>query len=347
MKQHQRWLFILFIVISFYNKQIFVKCNYYDYDYTKDDGTNGDEEEYYEEETSEEDRADITGKIRTLFPNPRFREYVINELIQIKKSISGSSISNLKKLYENLDLDRDSFEKLKKLKWHVRAKGIQELGLMDQKKYQKEIFWLTNNENELVRNEAQCAMVDFSGFAGLSFLNVTEYPMSQWQQMQLLNKLHHVKAENFDLIKKWMKSSNESVIVFALKLARFYNCDEVYDEVVACLQGSSLQLKTNALEYLKEMPKEDTADLITTQNYLENKACNLKAIHALKEIGTEKQIPFLLDKLQDKDHDVKAAAARSISSLHPAGNSYLQSYLFADKNPWKSIFLQIQNERTA
>jgi hypothetical protein len=300
-----------------------------------------------EEEATEEDRADLTGKIKALLPNPRFREYVINELIQIKKSISGSSISNLKKLYENLDLDRDSFEKLQKIKWHIRAKGIQELGIMDQTKYLKDIFWLTNNENELVRNEAQCAMVDFSGFSGLSFLNVTEYPMSQWQQVQLLNKLNHIKAENFDLIKKWMQSSNESVVVFALKLARFYHSDLLYDNVIACLQSSAMQVKINALEYLKEMSKEGTADQIINQDYFENKAYNLKVIHALKDIGDEKQIPFLVKKLQDKDDDVKAAAAKTITSLHPWGIECLQEFFFANKNPWKSIFLQITNERTA
>jgi HEAT repeat protein len=301
----------------------------------------------FDDEEEEEDRADITDKIRTLLQNRGFRDYVINELIQIKKSLSGSSTSNLKKLYENLGLDGDSLGKLHKVQWHVKAKGIQELGIMNQAKYMKEIFWQANNENELVRNESQCALVGFSGFAGLSFLNVIEYPISQWQQVQLLNKLNDVKPENFDLVKDWMQSSNESVVVFALKLARFYNCYDVYDHVIGCLQSPSLQVKLNALEYLKEMPKEDTADQIINQDYFENKVCKLTVIHALKDIGNEKQIPFLLKKLHDKDDDIKAAAAKSLSILHPLGNEYLQAYLFADENPWKAIFLQITNERTA
>ncbi|HXB44952.1 MAG TPA: hypothetical protein VNV85_12880 [Puia sp.] len=302
---------------------------------------------FVEEEEEEEARIDLTYKIKTLLQNSGFRDYVINELIQIKKSLSGSSTSNLKKLYESLNLDRDSFGKVTELRWHVKAKGLQELGEMEQSKYLKEIFWLTNDENELVRNEAQCAMVSFSGFLGLSFLNVTEYPMSEWQQVQLLNRLNDIKPENSNVIKKWLQSSNESVVVFSLKLAAFYNCNNVYNDVITCLHSSSLRVKITALEYLKQRPQDDTPEQIIKQDHFESKVYNLAVIDVLKDIGSEKQMYYLQKKLHDKDNDIKAAAAKTISCLHPLGNSYLQSHLLAKENPWKSIFLQITNERVA
>ena len=295
----------------------------------------------------EDDRVDITYRIEMLLQNSIFRNCVINELIQAKKNLSGSSTLNLKKLYEILELDKDSFKKLNNIKAHIKAKGIQELAMMEQIKYLKPIFRLTNNENELVRNEAQCALVCFYGFLGLRFLNVTAYPISQWQQIQLLNKLNEVKPENFDVIKKWLQSSNESVVVFSLKLATFYNCYDVYNNIIPCLQSLSLPIKLNALEYLKKMPKDDTAEQIISHYTFENKIYKLAIIDALKEIGNENQISFLLKRLHDKDDDVKAAAAKCLSCLHPSGSAFLQTHLFADENPWKAIFLQIKSERAA
>ena len=296
---------------------------------------------------TEEEPGDITYKNKKLLHNPMFRNSVINELVQTKKNLSGESNLSLKNLYENLELNKDSFKKLHNIKWHIKAKGILELGMMEQIKYVKEIFRLTNDANELVRNEAQCALVSFYGFPGLRFLNVTEYPISQWQQIQLLNKLNDVKPENFDAIKKWLQSPNESVVTFSLKLATSYNCYDVYNDVINRLQSASQQVKLTALEYLKKMPQEDTADQIIHHFFSENKLCKLAVITALKEIGSEKQVSFLLKNLHDEDDDIKAAAAKSLSYLHPLGAEFLHTHLFADEHPWKAIFLHITNERAA
>ena len=295
----------------------------------------------------EDEPADITSGIGMLLQNSMFRQYLINEIIHAKKNLSGSSTLNLVKLYESLELNKDSFKKLQSKKWHIKAKGIQELAIMEQRKYVKEIFRLTNYANELVRNEAQCALVNFYGFLGLRFLNVTSYPISQWQQIQLLNKLNGVKPKNFNGIKKWLQSPNESVIVFSLMLAAFYNCYDVYNNVITCLQSPDLQVRLNAMQYLKKMPQEDTPDQMVSHYSFENKIYKLAIINALKDIGSESQITFLLKRLHDKDDDIKAAAAKSLSYLHPSGAAFLQSHLFADEYPWKAIFLQINNERAA
>ena len=298
--------------------------------------------------TEEDDEpGGITKDVEKLLHNSTFRQYVIDELIHAKKNLSGSSTTNLKKFYEALELNNDSFKKLNNAKWHIKAKGIQELAIMKQIKYVKEIFRLTNNENELVRNEAQGALVNFYGFPGLRFLNVTVHPISQWQQIQLLNKLSSAKPQKIDAIKKWLQSPNESVIIFSLKLATFYHCFAIYDTVINCLQHTSMQVKFSALEYLKVMPQEDTPNLIVNNYASGNKMCKLETLDILKDIGSQKQMLFLLKQLHNSDDDIKAAAAKTLASLHPMGAACLKTHLFADENPWKAIFLQIENERAA
>jgi hypothetical protein len=290
---------------------------------------------------------DITAGIGLLLQKSLFRQYLINELIHARKNLSGASTLNLVKLYESLELDKDSFKKLQSKEWHIKAKGIQELAIMEQLKYVKEIFRLTNYENELVRNEAQCALVNFYGFSGLRFLNVTTYPISQWQQIQLLYKLNGAKPKNFDGIKKWLQFPNESVKVFSLKLAAYFNLYDVYADVINCLQSPDLLVRLTALEYLKKMPQEDTPEKIISIYSFVNKKSKLLILDILKEVGSEKQMLFLLKQLHNSDDDIKVAAAKTLSGIHPLGASCLQTHLFADEYPWNAIFLQINNERAA
>jgi phage-related protein len=297
----------------------------------------------------EEDKEppEISYNTIILLQNPTFRQYIIEELILSKKNLTGSLSSSLNKLYEALKLNEDSLKKLQHRKFHLKAKGIQELAIMGQVKYEKEIFWLANHKNVLVRTEAQCALVSFSGFSGLRFLDVTEYPISEWQQIQLLDKLNGVKQENTHYIQKWLQSSNVSVIVFSLKLATFYNDYNIYESVISHLQHPDVQVKLNVLAYLKNMPREDTAEKIISNYLFDNKLCKLTILDALKHIGSESQVPFLLTQLNDEDDDIKAAAANTLSHLHPSGAAFLQTYLFADQHPWKAIFLQIEHKHAA
>lgn len=282
-----------------------------------------------------------------LLQNPAFRQYFINEIIHVKKNLFGAPVLNLKRLYEILEFDNDSLKKIHSKKWHIKAKGIQELAIMDQVQCVKEIFRLTNNSNELVRNEAQCALVNFYGFKGFRFLNIIKYPISQWQQIQLLNYLHDAKTTDSRQLKKWLGSKNESVITLSLKLAAFYNSFEVYNEVLQCLQNTNQQVKLTALKYLVKINDEDTPEHITNCYHSSERKVKLEILSLLEQIGTEMQETFLLKQLHNSDNKIKVAAAKTLSCIHPSGVAFLHSHLFADEDPWKSIFSQIEKERAA
>jgi hypothetical protein len=298
-------------------------------------------------ENNEEDTVEINPETRELLHHYTFRQYFINELIHAKKNLSGAPIANLIHFYEILDLDKDSRQKIDSKKWHIKAKGIQELAIMEQVKYVKQIFRLTNDPNELVRNEAQCALVHFYGFKGLRFLNVIIHPVSQWQQIQLLNYLHDSQNVDPGQLKKWLSSNNNWVVTIALRLAGFYNCQEVYREVIYCLQNVNTEVKMNALNYLKKINREDTSDEIIKCYASSERKVKLNILSVLQETGNERQVPFLMKQLHHIDDTIKLAAARALSRLHPLGAAFSQSHLFADEYPWDAIFSQINNERAA
>ena len=299
---------------------------------------------FYEEDGQSQMETKVDEK---LLQNSNFRQYFIDEIIHAKKNLFGAPVSNLKKLYNLLKFDKDSLQKIHSTKWYIKAKGIQELSIMEQVQFVKEIFRLTNDSDELVRNEAQCALVNFYGFKGFRFLNVIVHPISQWQQIQLLNYLHDAKTTDPEQLKKWLASKNESVVTLALRLAGFYNSFEVYNEVIQCLQHPDQQVKLNALMYLKKISTDDTAEKIINCYNFSDRTVKLAILSVLEEIGNEKQVSFLLKQLHDNDDTIKLASAKTLSCLHPMGKAFFQTHLFADQNPWKAIFSQIENERAA
>lgn len=276
-----------------------------------------------------------------------FRQFFIDEIIHAKKNLSGSPIANLITLYETLHFDKDALQKITSKKWHIKAKGIQELAVMNQVKYVKEIFRLSNDSHELVRNEAQCALVNFYGFKGLRFLNVIIFPISQWQQIQLLNYLYELQSADSKQLKKWLQSKNNSVVTFAIHLASLCNCSDVYKEVIHCLENSDRQVKLNAIEYLKKINSDDTADEIVKCYATSERIIQLNILSVLQETGNEKHITFLMKQLHNTDNTIKLAAAKTLSRIHPSGSAFFESHLFSDEYPWNAIFSQIENERAA
>ncbi|MEO6406324.1 MAG: HEAT repeat domain-containing protein [Ferruginibacter sp.] len=291
--------------------------------------------------------VDIHKQPGKLLNNAHYRQCCIDEIIKTRKALSATSGHGLKTLYERLNLDKDSFKKLSRRSWQKKAKGIQELSLMEQGKYVKNIFRLTTHKNETVRNEAQCGLVSYYGFLGLRFLNVTLHPISEWQQIQLLNKLSAVKSENTAMLSRWLKSDMESVVIFSIKLAAFYKNFAVYDTVMHCLQHRNEKVKMHVLKYLETIPAEDAPDRIIKEYATADKIFRLAIIDTLKQIGNIKQVAFLLIQLNDRDDDIKAAAAKALTSIHPSGGAFLQTYSYAEIYPWKTIFQQVKNELAA
>src|SRR6478736_1993029 len=172
-----------------------------------------------------EESAEVSKKIHKIVNNNTARQFVIDELIRGKKNFSGEVAEKIVALYMDLNLKEYSLKKLSnKNRWHVRARGIQELYMMDQKDTLVKIYRNTNSKSDMVRTEAQMGVIHLTGFKGLRFLDMISYPLTEWQQVKLLQQLRFYpeKEDISGQIPNWLLSENSSVVVFALKLANEY-----------------------------------------------------------------------------------------------------------------------------
>jgi hypothetical protein len=301
---------------------------------------------FYDDEVNTETSIPLTARAEKLMYNKHFRQLMTGELILTQKSVAGRASDNLKHLYQQLQLDKYALENLKSTYWYVKAKAIQELTLMGFKDVLPKLYRYTNNKNELVRMEAQSAAVQFYGFEGLRFLNVITYPLSEWQQIKLLQQLSQVAPMNVS-IDSWLNSQNSSVVVFALKLARSYHWFQWHDTILSCLEHSDPEVRLQAVYCLCEIYTDKTAAILISRCRHEGPEIQLAIVKTLQSIGSEEDIPFLVDLLYDDNNEIRICAARAIIHLSKNGLAVLEMSASAIGYPLNEMLAQIKGELIA
>lgn len=291
-------------------------------------------------------RIAIPNDISHYLKKPFMRQFLMDNLINIRKNVTGDVATSLVELYKMLGLKDDSVRKLKSLVWHKRARGVYELYMMQQKEELQDILEYTNSNNEFVRMEAQTAIIGFSGFNGLVFLDQLTYPLYEWQQIKLLEQLNTVNTGDMPHLPLWLSSANSYVVHFALKLTEIYQQFQVHDDVVPCLESKNDKIRNQAIKTLGSIASENTIEIFK-QHYDKETVLNKKAILEQFVVnGTGAELEFLYDKLDEEDDGLKLEAVRAIASIDNNAFSELE-HTSAEDDTLISIIKQVKYENAA
>jgi hypothetical protein len=243
------------------------------------------------------------------------RQLIIDEMLKLKKNLTGTGVEDLYKLYDKLSLYEDSYRKLKSNRYQLMVMGIRELSEMNFRAYYRPIYKCTNHIQEDVRIEAQVAIVRLFGVKGLRFLSRITYTISEWQQMTLLHLLNNMKNEKPKGIEKWFDSKNDSVIIFSLRLADKYNCFELLEKIQHFLHHPNDSVKIQSVYCLRSIYDESTEFLLIANYEIVSKPIKIAILDVLKSLSTELSIPFLNKQLADNDLEIRFSVLRILSKL--------------------------------
>ncbi|MCK9404653.1 MAG: HEAT repeat domain-containing protein [Chitinophagaceae bacterium] len=286
----------------------------------------------------------IERRIFRILNNSVARQYAIDELIRCKKNFSGSVSASIVALYVQLGLKKQSLQKLANDKWYIKARGIQELYMMDQKDLLKTIYSNTNSKNAFVRMEAQTGVINLAGFAGLRFLDVISYPLTEWQQLKLLEqlKLYHEREGLSENIPKWLQSKNDTVVIFALKLADEYQQFGVRDYVVGCLDHTDHSVRRQAIKTLLRLEDEETPAILLAYFKEEPFVNQAFILDALRTLATGKETDFLIDLLDHPNDTIKLKAAVILAECSDEGLGILEKRGMEQPEPYERIYRHVK-----
>lgn len=276
---------------------------------------------FLEEDATKDEKSNYVAlkiEIRQLLKDPFNRQVLSEVLLDLRKDISGEAQQSLFKLYQDLGLHKDAFAKLKGWRWQIISKGILELTQMEVAESYSFITKFINDKRSTIRKQAEIATVTLRHEGINYFLDTTKYKISEWQQLKLLDVIRNKEDFHPPRFKAWLTSNNKYVVLFALRLIKYYNQNDADASLIELVKHKNNQIKEEAIACIKEFNVTESLD--TLKLVFWNCSINVKIaiLDAIAEIGSQTDIDFLnlIDK-KELNFSVKSKALSSINAISP------------------------------
>lgn len=267
-----------------------------------------------EEEISAEQQI-IIDKLRSCASDDFKRRIIVSTLLRLRNEISGEMADAIQKLYYQSGLITYAQKRLKSKKWYVVAKGIRELTQLRVKEVHDKILLLVNHPKREIRKEVQLYLVTLFHFNGLKFLDVLQTQLSEWDQIQLLEVLQRFDEQEIPDIKPWLKSTNESVVAFALKLAKIYNQFEVKDALIGLLSHHQKKIRVDAIHVLSHLQVFEAKAVLKNNFDKLSQEEQIEFFKLLENLCEASDEPFLLAHTTHQNFEIKLSALKTIKAL--------------------------------
>jgi len=294
---------------------------------------------YSEEEAVEisEPQQVILEKLKKHVPIKAKRKVIISVLYKLMNQVSGEVTDALKVVYQNTGLIHYALLRLKSKKWYVIAKGIGELTRFKIDSAEDEIKpYLTHPVRE-VRKEAHFYFVTLFQFEGLSFLDKLTTPLSEWDQIQMLEILQKFSDQEICDIKPWLQSKNDTVVLFALKLANLYNQYEVKDLLMDLLSHENKTIRIQAIEVLTHLYGIEAKDVLKANFNELSLEEQISFFGMLEKLVIPDDEPFIEKHLFHKNFEIQLLALKILKSIN------IDKYLGLNKLPSNKKSLAMLN----
>lgn len=293
------------------------------------------------EDISSEEQS-IINKLKNCATNKFKRKIIVSILLKLKNEISGEMAESIQKLYFEAGLIEYTLVKLKSRKWHIIASGIRELTQFEVKEVHGEIAKYINHPKKEVRKEVQLYLVNLFRFKGLGFLNNLTTPLSEWDQIQLLEELQRFENQEIPDITPWLQSQNESVVFFALKLAKIYNQFEVKDVLVDLLSHKSKNVRVQVISILGHLQVLESKEVLKSNFNGYSQEEQIAFFEMLENIFDSNDESFLWEHIYNKNFEIKLSALKILKILNidkfrtievpPADPGYAKIVKFVENN---------------
>lgn len=257
------------------------------------------------------------------------RTIVLRKIIKLHNNYSGEFAGKLENLFLILGFDKEIEKRIVSLRWNIKANAIKDAAQMNLVQYATYILNLINHPNPTVRTEARVASVKLNREDPFSFFSNLKFNMSDWDQIRIHEALMLYKNAEVPLMRKWLDSSNESVIVFSLKIMGHYNQQEGMDLIIECLNYPSEKIKIQAVKTLGELGSKES--LLALFDCLKNESGHkkliLQTLQSLKLIGIfDTDADKIIEFLYTNDYDIIFSSCLTIKSA-PNGSKILEKII--------------------
>ncbi|MFA9188518.1 hypothetical protein AAGV33_09975 [Flavobacterium sp. FBOR7N2.3] len=262
-----------------------------------------------------EEQQKIVHYLKKSAENRLKRKLIIATFLKLKNEISGETADAIQNLYYQTGLINSATSKLKSKKWDSVARAIKELTLFEIKEAHDEIIQLINHPKKEVRNEIQKYLVKLFRFDGLKFLNVLENPLSEWDQIQLLEILNKFNNLEVPDMNNWLRSTNNSVISFTLKLAKIYNQFSVKDEVMDLFNHPNIEIRIEAINAVVPLGIYEAVAILKEDYFTRSLDEQIAFFKMMEEMAMPDDIPFIREHIEHENFFIRISVMKTMNLI--------------------------------
>jgi HEAT repeat protein len=273
------------------------------------------------------------------------RQVLIDQIIDVSVNLKGDAGQKLVDLYKSLDLSDDSIARAKSRKWHIKIKGFRELAFMNIKDVNSIIYEALNSSNEILRMEAQIALVRLSDDEPFEFLSHMTRPFSLWEQITLheLMAQHGIKVPFFE---KWLSSPNDTVVMFSLRMIKEFKQTEAEEGIKKALLHDSPLIRLLAVQVAGDLGIYSTLEIMKHMYKNQDYDICLEIVRSMGKMPDISMLNFLKLVL-DKEDDVQLQieATKSIENLGEEGVKALVKLMKSEYKNYNIIIRHVLDRR--
>ena len=257
-------------------------------------------------------------EIREYLKDSTFRKILAEILFDLQKDVSGSVENRLFKLYRQLGLHHDAFEKLENWRWHIISKGIIELTQMQVGESYHLITKFVNDKRSTIRKQAEIAAIKLRSEGITHILDHTRYPISEWQQLKMIEALSTLKNYKPPRFKSWLISENKDVVLFSLRLIKHYNQNDAAQSIIELVKHKNKEIQLAAIQCIKDFNFIEAKPVLRAIFSNCSAEVKIQILSVLAVFGDKTDIPFLNEAiLNESNFLVKSKARSAINTISP------------------------------
>lgn len=287
----------------------------------------------------------VPGRLRKIASSPFKRRILIDQMIDLSVNLRGDAANKLRDLYMRTGLNNDSIMKARSRRWHIKVKGFRELAFMDIKEANPGIISCLHSRNDILRMEAQLALVRLGEDNPYHFLHYLKMPFSLWEQMTIHEMLIHHEMDPPDFA-DWLGSDNKSIVIFSLKMIRIFKQENTYPLIIPLLDHPDEEVRHITIQVIGDV-KYREAILPLKRMYKNEPYPNcLEIVKALGKMPDQMVLKFL-QLVIDREDDVQLQieAAKAIQQMGPAGEQALEKMMGSDYKNYQIIIKHVLDKR--
>jgi hypothetical protein len=253
------------------------------------------------------------------------KQVMVDQLIGLRKSLSGSSADGLTRVFRKMGLNIFSQQKMNKPRWSQKARGIFELAQMNEKESFEKIKPSLQSKNVTVREEAFMALVKLDNDTSLSFLNDYQAPLSHWMVMRIHQYLSNSDKRSLPDFSQWFAHPNLDVALFAIDMTRYFRQLSSAPKLVSLLRDQDKLKVTLAIEAIGDLEAFESANELINciSEYWDHQEISRRIAKTLGKIGhTRDHWKKMSLYLTHPSYVVRFEAAQA---MHKVGGDALQN----------------------